>query len=849
MADAPLMTGGVSRPARLKRVAGVWKPLLAFALFTVSVAMAGHAAFDHYRDDLKQDAQDDLGGIAELKKNQITAWLTERMGDAQTLREDPLFLAEFQRWTQRGCPPGRARDNLKRRLAALQHVYGYASISLFDNRGVQRLSSSPDEMSLQENEEEFLRESMRTGQVDISDIHQDSSGSRNRVEIKLRAPLAVLENGKVRTIGAALFRIDPSVFLFPLIQRWPTPSNSAENVLVRREGGEVVFLNRLRHINNVPLLMRRPLGDAQLVAAKAVLGREGLVEGLDYRGIPVVGVSSKIDGTSWVMVSKIDKAEIYAPIDLLAGWIEAMMVIVICVGGGLVFYWRQKETAQFEHQIERQALEQHVDYLAKYSNDIIMLLDGEGRVVDFNDRALDAYGYSAAEFAGMSVDATRAAGRSLPVAERLKKVDEAGGGLVFESMHVRRNGEKFPVETSVRRIDIAGEKFYQAINRDITERKKAEGMARFHSEILNNLSEGVFLVRLDQNTIVYANPRFEKMFGYGPGELIGRHVSIINAPGPKDPQEIAHEIDAALQKKSGWSGEVYNVRKDGSTFWCQVSVSVFDHPEYGKIGLSVHKDITEQKNLGRETHERRMVMDELQTLHVAAQTASAIAHELNQPLLAIASYSKAALLMMKADKPDFAEIRAAIEGSERQAHRAGQSIRELFDFLNSNEFPIEDFDLAQEISLLIDDARREHEWQFQSVLKVEEMLPPVRANRTHVQKALFNLLRNGIEAVTRQPGGSKPAITVTVCKAEDGNFAEVTVRDNGPGLSGEIARHLFEPFYTTKPDGFGMGLSISRSLIEMNGGQLTAVPHEGQGAEFHLTIPFAKTDGTVAEPG
>ena len=839
MADVPVIGGGASRPVKLKRASGAWRLLLAFTLFTASIAMAGRAAFVHYKEDIKQSAQSELGGIAELKKNQITTWLAERMGDAQALREDPLFLAELDRWLQQGGPPGPARSNLTKRLAALQRIDRYVSISLFDKRGVERLSSSPREMPMDESEKQPLLDSMRSGQIEFSDIHQDPDGSGERVEIELRAPLIIRENGRARTIGAALFRIDPSDFLFPLIQHWPTASESAETVLLRREGDEVVFLNKLRHSNNVPLVMRRPLGDTDLLAAKAALGQEGVAEGVDYRGVPVVGVLYKIAGTSWAMVSKIDKAELYASIDLLATWVRALIVTFFCVGGGLALYWRQKEKRQFEDQIERQALAKHVDYLAKYSNDIVLLLDEKGKVVDFNDRALDAYGYSAAEMAGKTIDDLRVLELTPSHPDRASQIDRAGGALVFESVHKRRNGEKFPVEVSVRKINIDQAMFYQCIDRDITERKKAEAMARFHSEILNNLSEGVFLVRLDQETIVYANPRFERMFGYGPGELIGSHVSVINAHGLKKPKEMSDEIIEALKTKGSWIGEVHNRRKDGSTLWCQANISVYDHPEYGKTGLSVHEDITEQKIRGRETHERRMVMDELQTMHVAAQTASAIAHELNQPLLAIASYSKAALLMMKSDKPDYGEIRAAIEGSDRQAQRAGRSIRELFDFLNSNEFPIEDFDLVHEISLIVEDARREHEWLFQSVLQVEQQLPPVRANRTHVQKALFNLLRNAIEAVTRQPGGQVPAINIAVRKAADGNFAEITVRDNGPGLKGEIAGHLFEPFYTTKSDGFGMGLSISRSLIEMNGGKLMAAPDEGPGAVFRLTIPFA----------
>lgn len=281
-------------------------------------------------------------------------------------------------------------------------------------------------------------------------------------------------------------------------------------------------------------------------------------------------------------------------------------------------------------------------------------------------------------------------------------------------------------------------------------------------------------------------------------------------------------------------------RSDGSLFHARLECRGMSSLDGFRQVRVVLTDVSEHKNLEKKTHERRKEMDELQKLHVAAQTASAIAHELNQPLLAIASYSKAALLMMKSEKPDFDEICSAIEGSERQAHRAGQSIRELLDFVNSNEFLIEDFDLIQEIVVMLNDARKEHELHFQSSLRLGEKLPSVRANRTHVQKALFNLLRNGIEAAMNGPGAPLPFITVTVSRGRDEDTAQVTVQDNGPGFAKGDAKRLFEPFFTTKSDGFGMGLSISRSLIEMNGGQLWADAKEGPGAIFHVTLPFAK---------
>ncbi len=163
--------------------------------------------------------------------------------------------------------------------------------------------------------------------------------------------------------------------------------------------------------------------------------------------------------------------------------------------------------------------------------------------------------------------------------------------------------------------------------------------------------------------------------------------------------------------------------------------------------IGTNRDITDRKKLEKEIQEQRNEMEELQKLHVAAQTAAAIAHELNQPLLAIASYSGAARMLLQAGKPDLDKIRNAVEASERQAQRAGQSIRELLEFLSMKEFSIESFDLNQEIIGALNAARADHELQFQAILQLEEGLPLVLASRVQVRKVLLILLHNGIEAM------------------------------------------------------------------------------------------------------
>ncbi len=138
---------------------------------------------------------------------------------------------------------------------------------------------------------------------------------------------------------------------------------------------------------------------------------------------------------------------------------------------------------------------------------------------------------------------------------------------------------------------------------DITENKKLEEQQRFHTEILQNIAEGVHLVRSSDGIIVYTNPKFEAMFGYASGEMLGEHVSIVNAPTDRTPEETANEITKDLDRKGWWSGEICNIKKDGTLFWCHASVTAFEHQGYGTVWLSVHEDITEKRRVA-EARER-----------------------------------------------------------------------------------------------------------------------------------------------------------------------------------------------------------------------------------------------------
>jgi C4-dicarboxylate-specific signal transduction histidine kinase len=254
--------------------------------------------------------------------------------------------------------------------------------------------------------------------------------------------------------------------------------------------------------------------------------------------------------------------------------------------------------------------------------------------------------------------------------------------------------------------------------------------------------------------------------------------------------------------------------------------------------VGIVQDITERKLLEINLQTHRNDTESFFKQQVAARTASAIAHELNQPLAAISAYSEVALHALSEKKFNPEKLKRVFEGCVAQAQRAGTSLHELMAFLQQGELVTEAFDLNDLIKDALKMAKGDGYSDFHPILQLDQHMPAVLANKTHIKKVTINLLRNGVEAM-RGAGVSNAEITITVRTNTDMNMAHVTIKDKGPGISQDKVRRIFEPFFTTKPTGIGMGLAISRALIETNGGQLWLEPNNKPGATFHFTLPFA----------
>lgn len=341
----------------------------------------------------------------------------------------------------------------------------------------------------------------------------------------------------------------------------------------------------------------------------------------------------------------------------------------------------------------------------------------------------------------------------------------------------------------------------------------------------------------EDGRIVLANSAAEGLFGYTGAELCGLVVEDL-IPLPLRPRHRHKRTEYAAHPRRRMRGgnlDIRGLRKNGGEFPAEVSLS----PLEGGLVLATVHDISERRRVERELREQRTEMEQLLKLRVASQTAVAIAHEMNQPLNAIASHNETALRLLRAGNPRPERLVHALEHSAQQVQRAGRAMRHLVEFLHKGETVTEALDLNPVVRGALAIAAADGHDGLRTVIDLAPGLSPVQANRVQVEMVLVNLLRNGVEAM-RAMGLRAGSIVVTVRTAADRNMAQVTVCDSGPGLDAAALERLFKPFYTTKPTGIGMGLAVSRALIEAHGGRLWLETDAGPGASFHFTLPFAR---------
>jgi PAS domain S-box-containing protein len=478
----------------IEKIKSSWQPLLIFLLLSLGIIVIGWLYSRYHLKEHYSDISRDLESVASLKQNQINNWLSERIADAQNIIDNPYIGERISQLFREKGSQIIDSDRLKW-MSSMKDLRQYQNILLLDTSGLIRMQIGKTVHRIGPETADLVGKVVAGRRASFSDFYYCTECKAPHLDVF--APIIHYNNKKDSVVAVIILRIEPEHLLYPLIQQWPVPSKSAETYLVRREGSNVLYLTELRFQKDSAVKLSNPLSKENLPEVMAINGRIGNVRAVDYQGKNVYAFLNNIPNSPWFIIAKTDSKEVNA-IAYLHIWLIAVIAIVmiIAAGGVIGFLWNRQQNKYYRKQLElveeRQALNKHYEYLTKYANDIILLLDEALYIKEANDKAVAAYGYSREKLLTLNIHNLRETGSRSSIDDQYRKVVDENG-LLFETIHYRHDQSAFPVEVSARMIEAENRKYFQLIIRDITERKHDQEVLEAQKEELEAANQELLI--------------------------------------------------------------------------------------------------------------------------------------------------------------------------------------------------------------------------------------------------------------------------------------------------------------------------------------------------------------------
>ena len=589
----------------------------------VSSIIMGIAAYYYYQSEtqiIRKEKYEYLNAIASLKIDQITKWKNERVSEAKFFPAMGKFIKSTVELSSNSNNP-EAKDFLLETLIPIKERHSYDNMLITDLNHKILFSINPNETFLDSITIAYSKKSTKLDSVIYSDFYY--CNEHFSIHLDLISPI---KDNSGNIIGTFILRFNPKDYLFPLIQKWPTPNRTAESLIFKKEKGELRILNEVKFQSNQIMSITIPLTDTNIVAVKGALGATGIVEGKDYRGADVLADLHPIPGTDWYLISKIDKDEIYSDLFFRGRLIFLLtLAAVLLIVAGAMYLNRLNQSLTYKNLFlkEKELSETREEFQTTlYSiGDAVITTDASGNIKYMNSVAEELTGWSERESKGEKLTEVFKIvneDSNVKVENPVERVLRDGTivGLANHTLLISKDGKQIPIADSGSPIKDSDNKIIGVVLvfRDQTDERNnektlLESNEKF-SKIFNSSSDSISLTKINNGEIVECNEGFEKMFGYNKNEIIGKSAIEV---GLWDKVEERNQI-VQLLKSNGHvrNFEATGKRKNGKLFTGLLSGEIVKIDNETLILLTV-RDISERKEfeqtLKSNEEKYRMLLD------------------------------------------------------------------------------------------------------------------------------------------------------------------------------------------------------------------------------------------------